>query len=71
MAIADAGLHVINEIYALIDAGAPGDAFVLGQAAYQVVPSNAPPAWPMWLTFLLGRAALLRGEMISGAPSKR
>ena len=33
------------------------------QAAYQVVPSNAPPAGPMWLTFLLGRAALLRGEV--------
>ncbi|MET1003215.1 MAG: LuxR C-terminal-related transcriptional regulator, partial [Acidimicrobiia bacterium] len=63
IAIADAGLHVINEIYALCEAGALRGAHELASAMYRALPPNTPPAGFMWATHLLGRSALLLGEV--------
>jgi DNA-binding CsgD family transcriptional regulator len=65
MAAADAGLHVIMQIYALIESGAMRDAFALAHAAYDSLPPNAPPGGPMWLTHLLGRSSLLMGDVVT------
>ena len=71
MAIAAAGIHVINEIYALIECGRPRDAVALATAAIESLPPNVPPAGSTWLTHLLGRALLLLGHAATRAALAR
>jgi DNA-binding CsgD family transcriptional regulator len=62
MAIADAGLQIIHQIYALTECGELREAFALASAAYDAMPENAPPAGVMWITHQLGRVSLQLGH---------
>ncbi len=62
MAIADASMHTIHEVYALAESGRLRDAMAVGEAAYDAVPAAAGPDVAMWLAFQIGRSALLMGR---------
>jgi DNA-binding CsgD family transcriptional regulator len=62
IAIADAGLHLIHQVYALEDAGALREGFAFATTMYDAIPPNSPPAGSMWIAYLLGRGSLLLGE---------
>ena len=62
MAIAEPGLHVIYEIHADTESGALLEGHELAQRVYEFMEATAPPAGGMWITYLLGRSALLMGK---------
>jgi DNA-binding CsgD family transcriptional regulator len=56
------GVHVLFELSGLIEAGRLSKATRLATRAYDALQPGAPPAGPMWVTFGLGRCALLTGK---------
>jgi hypothetical protein len=62
IAITSPGVQLNHEIHALTDAGSLTEAYALGTSAYQALPATTPPGTPMWLTLIVGRAALLLGR---------
>jgi DNA-binding CsgD family transcriptional regulator len=62
VAIADASIHTIHEIHALLDAGRVAEGAALAEANYDAVPATAAPDVAMWFAFHVGRAAVLAGR---------
>jgi DNA-binding CsgD family transcriptional regulator/tetratricopeptide (TPR) repeat protein len=62
MAITNPAVHLNHEIQALTDSGAFADAMTLAETAYDALPSGRRPRQPMWLTYLIGRCAILEGR---------
>jgi DNA-binding CsgD family transcriptional regulator len=62
IAIPRPGVHMLTRVYALAECGRLDDAVALGTAAYEAIPATAPPDALMWLSFQLGRCALLGGK---------
>jgi DNA-binding CsgD family transcriptional regulator len=62
VAIADASVHTLHEVHALLQAGRLAEAAARAEAGYDVVPATAAPDVAMWFAFHSGRAALLRGR---------
>jgi DNA-binding CsgD family transcriptional regulator len=53
---------VLHQIYALTDAGQLDEAAALAADAYDRLPPTTPPDTMLWLSFLIGRRALLAGQ---------
>jgi DNA-binding CsgD family transcriptional regulator len=64
IAIPDPGVLVLHQIYAMSEAGWLGEATALATAAYDATPPDAPPDALMWLSFQVGRCALLAGHPV-------
>ncbi len=62
IAIPPPAVLVIHRMYALAEAGRIAAAAKLARAAYDATPANAPPDGLMWLSFQVGRCALLAGK---------
>jgi len=62
VAIADASIHTIHEIHALLDSGRLTQAATLAEANYAAVPPTVAPDIAMWFAFHVGRAAVLCGR---------
>jgi DNA-binding CsgD family transcriptional regulator len=60
--VADPGLFIILQVYALAEGGMLREAMDLATAAYEMMPDRAPPGGPAWMTLLLGRNALFLGQ---------
>ncbi len=58
----DPGVLVLHQIYGLAEAGEITAAAELAQFAYDATPPSAPPDGLMWMSFQLGRCALLSGR---------
>jgi DNA-binding CsgD family transcriptional regulator len=61
IAIADAPMHTIHEVYATAECGRLKDAADLAEREYRSVPTEAGPDILMWLAYHQGRCALLEG----------
>jgi DNA-binding CsgD family transcriptional regulator len=57
------GVHILFELSGLIEAGRLSKATRLAARAYDALQPGGPPAGPMWVTFGLGRCALLTGKL--------
>jgi ATP/maltotriose-dependent transcriptional regulator MalT len=62
LAIAHPGVHVVHQMYALIEAGRLKQAWRLATTAYEVSSGIAVPLGRMWFAYGLGRIALLMGR---------
>ena len=62
IAIPRPGVHMLTRVYALAECGRLADAVALATAGYEAMPVTAPPDALMWMSFQLGRCALLRGQ---------
>jgi DNA-binding NarL/FixJ family response regulator len=58
----DPDVLVLHQIYGLAEAGQLAAAAELAQFAYDATPPSAPPDGLMWMSFQLGRCALLTGR---------
>jgi DNA-binding NarL/FixJ family response regulator len=58
----DPAVLVLHQIYGLAEAGQLAAAAELAQFAYDAIPPSAPPDGLMWMSFQLGRCALLAGR---------
>jgi DNA-binding CsgD family transcriptional regulator len=64
IAIPDPGVLVLHQIYAMSESGRLAEATALATAAYDFTPPDAPPDALMWLSFQVGRCALLAGRPV-------
>lgn len=62
LAIAHPGTHLINQVYALTQAGRLHEATALATAGYQVANKDRSPIGQIWFTLHLGRCAVLAGR---------
>jgi DNA-binding CsgD family transcriptional regulator len=62
LTLPDPDVLVLHQIYGLAEAGDIAAAAELTQFAYDATPPSAPPDGLMWLSFQLGRCALLSGR---------
>jgi DNA-binding CsgD family transcriptional regulator len=62
IAMPNPGVLVLHQIYGLAEAGRLAEAAAIAAAAYDATPPDAPPDAPMWLSFQVGRCALLAGR---------
>ncbi len=63
LAIAHPGIHVIQEVYALMDSGRIEDAWQLASAAFPIATRVGAPLGRIWFAFGLGRSAWLAGRL--------
>jgi DNA-binding CsgD family transcriptional regulator len=61
IAMPPVGVLVLHQVYALTDAGNLEAAATLAAAIYDGLSSDAPPDASLWLSFQIGRCALLSG----------
>jgi DNA-binding CsgD family transcriptional regulator len=64
LAIAHPGAHVINQVYALQEAGRIAEATELATSSYRM--ASRSPIAGIWFTLLLGRCAILAGRPDTG-----
>jgi DNA-binding NarL/FixJ family response regulator len=62
VAIAHPGIHRVFEAYALNEAGRMAEATAVATDAYRTLTETYAGNLPMWLSYHLGRSALLRGR---------
>jgi DNA-binding CsgD family transcriptional regulator len=53
---------ILHQVYALTDAGQLDEAAALAADVYDRLPPTTPPDTMLWLSFLIGRRALLAGQ---------
>ena len=63
LAIAHPGIHVIQEVYALMDSGRIEDAWQLASAAFPIATRVRRAVGSIWFAFGLGRSAWLAGRL--------
>ena len=62
--LAHPGTHVVNQAFALIEAGRLGEARELSLAGYEVAVSDRIPVAQIWFAIMLGKIDLLRGRIL-------
>jgi DNA-binding CsgD family transcriptional regulator/type II secretory pathway predicted ATPase ExeA len=62
MALAHPGSHIINQVYALLEAARLGEAEELSAAGYDVAVADNVPIAQIWFALVIGRAQALRGR---------
>jgi DNA-binding CsgD family transcriptional regulator len=65
VALPQVGVLVIHQIYALTDAGHLAEAATLATAVYDQLAPEAPPDALLWISFQIGRCALLSGRPVT------
>ncbi len=63
MALAHPGTHIVNQTFALVEAGRLDDAEELAAMGYEVAVADAVPIAQIWFAIMLGQATGLRGRM--------
>jgi DNA-binding CsgD family transcriptional regulator len=63
MALAHPGTHIVNQTFALVEAGQLDEAEELAGVGYEVAVADAVPIAQIWFAVMLGKAAGLRGRM--------
>jgi len=66
LAIAHPGIHVVNQVFALADAGSFAAAERLGLAAAEVAAADRIPIAQIWFAINLGRIAGMAGRLATG-----
>jgi DNA-binding CsgD family transcriptional regulator len=63
LAIAHPAMHVVNQVFALTEAGRLAEAEQLARAGAEIVASQRVPIAQIWFAANLGRVAILRGRV--------
>ncbi|WP_421118717.1 LuxR C-terminal-related transcriptional regulator [Aquihabitans daechungensis] len=63
MALAHPGTHIVNQTFALVEAGRLDQAEELAGLGYEVAVGDAVPIAQIWFAIMLGKTAGLRGRM--------
>lgn len=63
LALAHPGTHIINQVFALVEAGRVDEADELARLGYEVAIADAVPIAQIWFAVMLGKSAGLRGRM--------
>ena len=63
LALAHPGTHIVNQTFALVEAGRFDEAEELAGLGYEVAVADAVPIAQIWFAIVLGKAACLRGRM--------
>lgn len=63
MALAHPGTHIVNQVFALVEAGRLDEADELAGLGYEVAVADAVPIAQIWFAIMLGKSAGLRGRM--------
>ena len=63
LALAHPGTHIVNQVFALVEAGRLDEADELAGIGYEVAVADAVPIAQIWFAVMLGKAAGLRGRM--------
>ncbi len=63
LALAHPGTHIVNQVFALVEAGRLDEAEELAGLGYEVAVADAVPIAQIWFAVILGKAAGLRGRM--------
>jgi ATP/maltotriose-dependent transcriptional regulator MalT len=63
LALAHPGTHIVNQVFALVEAGRFDEADELAGIGYEVAVADAVPIAQIWFAVMLGKAAGLRGRM--------
>ncbi|HMJ75217.1 MAG TPA: helix-turn-helix transcriptional regulator, partial [Iamia sp.] len=62
LALAHPGTHLVNQAYALVEAGRLAEADDLATVGYEVAGTDNVPIAQIWFALVLGKAAMLRGQ---------
>lgn len=62
-ALAHPGTHIVNQVFALVEAGRLDQADELAGLGYEVAVADAVPIAQIWFAVMLGKSAGLRGRM--------
>jgi DNA-binding CsgD family transcriptional regulator len=63
LAIAHPAMHIVNQVFALTEAGRLGEAEQLARAGAEIVASHRVPIAQIWFAANLGRVAILQGRV--------
>jgi ATP/maltotriose-dependent transcriptional regulator MalT len=63
LALAHPGTHIVNQVFALVEAGRLDEADELSGLGYEVAVADAVPIAQIWFAVMLGKSAGLRGRM--------
>ncbi|MGN6693123.1 MAG: AAA family ATPase, partial [Aquihabitans sp.] len=63
LALAHPGTHIVNQVFALVEAGRLDEADELAGLGYEVAVADAVPIAQIWFALMLGKSAGLRGRM--------
>jgi ATP/maltotriose-dependent transcriptional regulator MalT len=63
LALAHPGTHIVNQVFALVEAGRLDEADGLAGLGYEVAVADAVPIAQIWFALMLGKSAGLRGQM--------
>ena len=63
LAIAHPAMHIVNQVFALTEAGRLAEAEQLARAGAEIVASNRVPIAQIWFAANLGRVAILQGRV--------
>jgi ATP/maltotriose-dependent transcriptional regulator MalT len=63
LALAHPGTHIVNQVFAFVEAGRLDEADELAGIGYEVAVADAVPIAQIWFAVMLGKSAGLRGRM--------
>ncbi|HWJ96621.1 MAG TPA: AAA family ATPase, partial [Acidimicrobiales bacterium] len=63
LALAHPGTHLVNQVFAMVEAGRLDEADALAGLGYEVAVADAVPIAQIWFAVMLGKSSGLRGRM--------